>query len=327
LHHVIGRGIERREIFTDDVDRDDFVSRLSLLLAETKTLCYAWALIPSHFHLLLRTGTTPLSMLMRRLLTGYAVAFNRRHQRSGHLFQNRYKSIICQEEPYLLELVRYIHLNPLRAGLVTALDALAGCAYSGHRQLLGLTEQGFVAVDDVLALFGKEPDAARKNYAAFIADGVDQGNRPELVGGGLLRSRDGSLRRTSIPVDEPMASDERILGEGDFVAAVLHLQQAEAHMTARRRYQAVGFGLVQLAALVAELLEIEPAQVKAPGKQSERVRARSLYCYWAVRELGHSTTELARELGISQPAVSQTMRRGEFLAAERGWTLSEQINL
>ena len=89
LHDVIGRGIERREIFTDDIDRDDFIARLSRLLNETQTLCYAWALIPNHFHLLLRIGTTPLSMLMRRLLTGYAVAFNHRHQRVGHLFQNR----------------------------------------------------------------------------------------------------------------------------------------------------------------------------------------------------------------------------------------------
>ena len=71
-----------------------------------------------NFHLLLRTGPTPLSNVMRRLMTGYAVTFNKRHNRSGHLFQNRYKSVICEEDPYLLELIRYIHLNPLRAGLV-----------------------------------------------------------------------------------------------------------------------------------------------------------------------------------------------------------------
>jgi len=325
LHHVIGRGIERREIFADDIDRDDFIARLSRLLTETQTLCYAWALIPNHFHLLLRTGPIPLSGLMRRLLTGYAVAFNRRHQRAGHLFQNRYKSIICQEEPYLLELVRYIHLNPLRAGRVTSLDELAHCCDCGHRQLLGLTEQGVIAVDEVLSLFGKKTHVARKNYAAFMADGVEQGPRPELVGGGLLRSQAGALQISTIPADERMASDERILGEGDFVASVL--QEAEAHTTARRRYQLAGFGLEQLTAVVAELLEIDPAMVKAPGKQPDRVRARSLYCYWAVRELGHSTIALARELGISQPAVSQSVRRGEALAAERGWELSTQVKL
>ncbi len=102
LHHIICRGIERRRIFTDDNDRDDFVNRLTTILAETATPCYAWALIPNHFHLLLRTGTTPISTVMRRLLTGYAVAFNHRHKRSGHLFQNRYKSIVCQDDLYLL---------------------------------------------------------------------------------------------------------------------------------------------------------------------------------------------------------------------------------
>jgi len=118
LQHVMARGIERREIFKDDQDRQSFLDRLSIILEKTQTQCYAWALIPNHFHLLLRTSLTPLSKIMRRLMTGYAITFNKRHKRSGHLFQNRYKSIVCEEDPYLLELIRYIHLNPLRADLV-----------------------------------------------------------------------------------------------------------------------------------------------------------------------------------------------------------------
>ena len=85
---------------------------------------FCWALIPNHFHLLLQTGKSPIANVMRRLLTGYSVKFNRRHKRHGHLFQNRYKSILVQEEPYLLELVRYLHLNPLRAGIVSTLEEL-----------------------------------------------------------------------------------------------------------------------------------------------------------------------------------------------------------
>ena len=126
LHHIIVRGIERRKIFWDDTDRDSFVKRLGQVLAETQTDCFAWALIPNHAHLLLRTGLTPISGVMRRLLTGYAVEFNRRHRRHGHVFQNRYKSILCQEDPYLKELVRYIHLNPLRAKLVADYNSLIG---------------------------------------------------------------------------------------------------------------------------------------------------------------------------------------------------------
>ncbi len=95
------RGIERGEVFSSDTDRNHFLERLGAVLEDTKTLCYAWALIPNHFHLLLRTGTVPISTVMRRLLTGYALWFNRRHDRSGHLFQNRFKSILCQEDVYL----------------------------------------------------------------------------------------------------------------------------------------------------------------------------------------------------------------------------------
>jgi REP-associated tyrosine transposase len=90
LHHIIARGIERKTIFKDDVDRDNFLDRLETILTQTQTACFAWALIPNHFHLLLRTGTTTISNVMRRLLTGYAVSFNFRHRRHGHLFQNRY---------------------------------------------------------------------------------------------------------------------------------------------------------------------------------------------------------------------------------------------
>ncbi len=95
LHHIIIRGIERRKIFKDDQDLKDFLNRLSILLPETQTICYSWVLMPNHAHFLLRSGSAGISQLMRRLLTGYAVSFNRRHRRPGQLFQNRYKSIIC----------------------------------------------------------------------------------------------------------------------------------------------------------------------------------------------------------------------------------------
>ncbi len=137
LHHIIARGIERTKIFRDDWDRNNFLKRLGEILKETKTSCLAWSLMPNHFHLLLKTGQAPVATLMRRLLTGYAVTFNRRHRRYGHLFQNRYKSILCQEEPYLLELVRYIHLNPLRAQVVEDMERLSRYLFSGHSAILG----------------------------------------------------------------------------------------------------------------------------------------------------------------------------------------------
>jgi len=191
LHHVILRGIERKAIFKGDADRRDFLERLGHNLAAASTPCYAWALMTNHVHLLIRTGIVPLATLMRRLLTGYAGAFNRRHRRHGHLFQNRYKSILCQEDVYLLELVRYIHLNPLRAGIVSSVGELDRYPYTGHTALMDKHPARWQDTDKILFLFGHKKSVARKKYRAFIEKGVEQGRRPELIGGGLIRSAGG----------------------------------------------------------------------------------------------------------------------------------------
>ncbi len=164
LNHIIVRGIEGRKIFKDNADRKSFIKRLGDILRDSQTPCYAWALIPNHFHLLLITGLTPIATIMRRLLTGHAVYFNRRHRRWGHLFQNRYKSILCQEDSYLLELVRYIHLNPLRAKQVSDLKKLEHYPYCGHSVLLGHNANDWQSVDETLKLFGEKMSAARRRY-------------------------------------------------------------------------------------------------------------------------------------------------------------------
>jgi hypothetical protein len=156
------------------------------VLLETKTPCYAWALLPNHAHFLFRTGEASLSTLMRRLLTGYVVSFNLRHKRRGHLLQNRYKSIVCQEDPYFQELVRYIHLNPLRAGLVSSLGELRGYSYCGHKALLGEKKCLWQDTVSVLQTFGETIHGGRKAYASYVEAGLGQGRRRELVGGGLV---------------------------------------------------------------------------------------------------------------------------------------------
>jgi len=136
LHHVIVRGIERRKIVDDDKDREDFVTRMGSIALDTGTSIYAWALMTNHAHILLRSSTAGLPTFMRRFLSGYAIWYNRRHRRYGHLFQNRYKSIVCEEDPYFKELVRYIHLNPLRAGMVETLAKLDRYKWCGHCVIL-----------------------------------------------------------------------------------------------------------------------------------------------------------------------------------------------
>jgi len=323
LHHIMIRGIERRKIFRNNKDREDFLDRLSNLLPETETLCYAWAFLPNHAHFLFRTGPIPLATLMRRLLTGYVVSFNRRHKRHGQLFQNRYKSIVCQEDVYLRELVRYIHLNPIRAKIVRTLPELNRYAYSGHSVLMGRKNRSWQDVDYVLSYFDKRPGRAKKAYYSYIEAGVEQGRRKELTGGGLIRSLGGwaEVSKYGLKGQGHIKSDERILGESDFVDDIL----AQASEKFERNYELkrLGYDVDRIASRVAEICEIEVNDIFLKGKQQKRVKARSLFCYWAVRELGMSLTELARRLGITVAGVGYSVERGEIIARGNHFQLIE----
>ena len=150
---------------------------------------------------------------MRRLLTGYAQAYNRRHRRHGHLFQNRDKSIVCEEESYFDELVRYIHLNPLRAQRVTTLREWDRYAWCGHATLMGFQQHAWQDEQAVLARFGQTRAEAQRTYRHYIAEGIPQGRRPERVGGGLLRSRGGWAEVVAIRKrGEREFTDERLRG-------------------------------------------------------------------------------------------------------------------
>lgn len=325
LHHIMVRGIERRKIFCDDRDRVDFLERLAGVLCESQTPCFAWALLPNHVHLLLRTGITPLSTIMRRLLTGYAVSFNLRHRRSGHLFQNRYKSILCQEDAYLLELVRYIHLNPLRARQVEDLKALDHYAFCGHGVLMGKFRNDWQDTVFVLRQFGDSARRARRMYRQYVQKGVGQGRRPELIGGGLVRSLGGWVAvKTLRGSGGRIRGDERILGDGDFVAAALAASNEK--LERRSMLQARGFDFKHLVDRVAELFEIPSHEVWRRGKYARTVPARSVLCYWANRELGISTVTLAKSLKIAQSTVTQSIARGERIVLEKHFMLSSSIS-
>ncbi len=324
LHHVIVRGIERQAIVRDDIDRAAFVERVGDILGETGTPCYAWALLRNHMHLLLRTGGIPLTTAMRRLLTGYAAAFNRRHHRHGYLFQNRYKSILCQEEPYLLELVRYLHLNPVRAAAVKDLRALDRYPWSGHSALIGHMARPWQAVGEVLRRFGASQAAARQAYRVFVADGITLGRRPELTGGGLVRSAGGwktiTARRR---LGDRLHGDERILGDNDFVEGAL--ATAAEQIERRERLRARGRDFAWLLQRVAAAAGLRPADLLTPSKIPIRVEHRSVLCYWAVRDLGLAGTLVGNRLGLTQSAVSRSVARGERLALAMGEAYKKSI--
>lgn len=299
LQHVIVRGIEKRKIFLDETDRHLFVKRFTDLLSVTETECLAWALIPNHFHILLRSGSSGLANFMRRLLTGYAMKFNQRHRRVGHLFQNRYKSIVCEEDPYLLELVRYIHLNPLRARLVKTISELDYYPWSGHAVIIGNLQMDGQAVEEVLSRFGKGKNSAIKKYGHFVEEGADQGRRNDLVGGGLRRSQGnaGEVRRIE-------CYDDRILGSGEFVEYLRNDKNLHDKL-------AKSIPLDSLIEHVAQYFGLEPDTLKRCGRLPQIVKARGAACYFAVRELEYSGVTVGNALNMKRSGVCLAARRGE----------------
>jgi REP element-mobilizing transposase RayT len=312
LHHIIVRGIERKAIFKDVSDRENFLDRFSTLVSESETGCCGWALMTNHVHMILKTGLSPVATVMRRLLTGYAVSFNRRHRRHGQLFQNRYKSFLCEEEVYLRELVRYIHLNPLRAKIVNDLKALKTYPYCGHSVLLGKVKYDWQDSEYVLNFFGSSLGPARRAYEAYVARGIVKGRRPDLVGGGLLRSVGGwyelkKFRDSAIRIK----GDERILGSSDFVEAVL--KKANEDLQQKYRLAVSGPNLDTLLKKIAVYYCIDPDDLKTASKERRLTKARTVLCYLAVRRLKISCADVARKLRISPATVSRAASRGAGL--------------
>jgi len=205
LHHIMVRGINKSDIFKDDQDKALFIERLGQNVIEGKCSVYAWVLMENHVHLLFKSGQRGISAVMRKLLTWYAQYFNRRHGRSGHLFENRYKSILCDEDNYLLALVRYIHLNPIRGDMVTTLEELDSYPWSGHSVFMGKAEHDWMDTGYILSPFGGRKKAARNAYHRFMGEGrlwAESPISPEgacqeqgrLVASGILPEKESGRR-------------------------------------------------------------------------------------------------------------------------------------
>ena len=308
LHHVIARGIERSDVFHDDTDRTDFLNRIRVLFPETGTTLYAWSLLSNHWHMLVRSGPAGISRTMRRLLGGYVTTFNRRHHRCGHLFQNRFKSTLVEEESYFLELLRYIHLNPLRAGIVPDLDALARYPWSGHAVLLG--RRSFDAQDRefVLRQLGTTPGTARTAYLAFVEEGIRKTDLPDLEGGGLRRSAGGWETLSRITRGrERWAFDERVLGSSAFVQEILTREHDSSTHGAKPPDPAV---IEDLCRELARRWNVGAAEIGSSSRRRDVVFARALVAFIAVRRYGFTQSAVAHALGVSK----QTMCRGLALA-------------
>ncbi len=320
VYHLITRGLNGAAIFKDNQDHKEFIRRLAESLGNTRCLCYAWVLMKNHIHLLVRASEEPLSEFARKLLTGYAIYFNRRHKRRGYLYQNRYKSILCQEDNYLLELVRYIHLNPVRAGIVKTQKELDAYLWCGHAALTGRKLYAWQSTGEILALFSREKINAISAYRQFIEDGWSMGRKAELVGGRIKRGAagwDGPKESQNHKVF--WRGDEQILGDGAFVEKVLRLAKEVA--VKREKFKRTGWTLDKLAQKVCLLMTIRLEDLRKRGRGNEITFAKGLFAFWGYNVLGLNGMELARYLNITRPSLTSLMKKGEVLASERGLKL------
>jgi len=277
LYHVLARGNRRQAVFRDVVDYRAYLRRLEAGLRRTGVRCFAFVLMPNHVHLLVEPQQVPLASLMQGLQQGYTQEFNRRYRTVGHVFQGRYGAILCDRDAYLLELVRYLHLNPVRGGL--AQDP-ADYPWSSHRAYLGRERVPWLSLEPVLGLFHTDPRAARRPYSRFVADGIAQGHRADLYA----------------------LWEQRYLGDEGFVQEVE--RQVRASPPTIR-----AVGIDEILRLVAEEFHCSVAQVRAPGQQRVAAGARRWATLLAVEVAGERIKAVAEALGRSPGSLSVGLTR------------------
>lgn len=285
LYHVITRGNQKQKIFFDDKDRKKYLEVLQALKKAYSFRVYAYVLMHNHVHLLMETGHFPLSRIMQRLTGGYTQYFNRRHGLTGHLFQGRYKAILCDKDSYLLELTRYLHLNPVR---VKAVQDPAQYPWSTYRAYLGKGDgRECVEAGEVLAHFGNSDSEARKHYRRFVLDGIGEGHRDEYY----------------------EAVEGRVLGGSEFVEKVKVKSGEKDRPKLKIKPQA-------FFERVCKALGKKPEDVVGAAKDRERVRLRQIVCYVGRAYTDLQVKTLASVLKVDLTCVSRCVAGIEGRLAE-----------
>ncbi|CAN5596726.1 transposase [soil metagenome] len=282
LYHLITRGVDRRDIFHSPEDHRRFLSMLADLKGKLPFYLYSYCLMTNHIHLLIERMTDDVGRIMHRLLTGYSQYYNRKYRRTGHLFQGRHRAILCQSDAYLAELVRYIHLNPVRAKMV---DAVEQYPFSSHLAYLGLVSEGITDVDPLLRRYGPNKILARQRFVEFVAAGAKLGTQEHLY-----------------------ADANGILGTDDFVDETIHrIGDFDRRAAALRRTANSGLTEVDLEALLAAVEQVSGTSHKGfcgTAKGARQVFAKEIFIVTG-RQLGSKVTELSAILGLSSASTSR----------------------
>jgi putative transposase len=282
--HIIVRGNNRENVFRDGADYVHYLEKFFYLCQEGDITVYAYCLMPNHIHLLLEIGKGSLSKVLQRFHTWYTQYFNRRYDRVGHLFQGRYKAIVCNKDAYLLELVRYIHLNPVRAGLV---DSPEDYAWSSHRIFLGIDKSEAIDPSFVLKQFSDDLSAAIRSYELFVMEGKKQGRRDDLY----------KLR------------DQSILGDESFHREALRRRRHEESESVEMAM--VHFELDELEKIMQGALGLEPGSLRSGGRFNTWFRR--IFCYIARTYGAHKGKDVAAYIGRDLATVTYSVRFVENL--------------
>jgi len=283
VYHVMLRGNGGQEIFFTE---EDYAYLYGLLEEGTERFGYrihAFCCMPNHLHLAVQVGEEPLAKPMQNLAFRYTRRINREHERVGHLFQGRYKAVLVDHDSYLLELVRYLHLNPVRAHLVDVAEAYP---WSSHRAYLGQARLAWLTTDWVLGQFGTRRLAARRHYLRFVGDGIEEGHRPEFHAG---------------------SEDSRVLGEAEFTRAV---SSADVRLLAAR------ISLERVLAAVGKAYALTPEELVAVGQGRRLSEARAVVGTLAADLRCSSLAEVGRRLGREESTISSAARRLRQRAAQ-----------
>ncbi|MCB4791672.1 MAG: transposase [Elusimicrobia bacterium] len=278
----MARGNNRQNIFLDESDYILFLKLLSEIKIKYPFYLYSYCLMPSHFHLLIEAKETPLSVIMQRLLTGYTVNINRKYKKFGHLFQGRYKAILCQKDNYLLELVRYIHLNPVRAHLAAK---PMQWLWSGHNEYLKPSGNSLLDEQFVLEYFSKDKLNARKLYSEFVREGMGMGHLAEMYP----------------PEKMPYVGNEEFVTEN----VCRHTEIIE------KRTPGATFAVISLSAILEDTgkkLGVKDGVIQGPSRNKKAAAARREFVLQAYRS-GHKMADIARFLQRTQGHISRLIDR------------------
>ncbi len=311
MNHVMVRGVAGRTLYEDDNDRHVFLSQAARQFDGVLSFCLVWALMLNHGHLLPRTGELSLSSAMHRLNTGYATYFNKRHSRQGHLFQNRFKSLLIDGEPYLFRAIRYVLLNPVRAGVVDGLETLERYPWTSYPDLLGNRAAKLGEPELVLRLFADDVQAARRELRSWLVAGLKEDDPiARVIERGPGRpSREQRIEEIAARIH---TRDASVLGNREFVASVL--EQTRANAAAGLRREINGWTLDVLVREASARFEVESNLVTEGGRARPASDARAAAAWLATTYLGLTQTDLAEQFSVSQPALSRSRARGKKLA-------------